>query len=141
MEVSGHLGASELKPIFLGPNMANIIRIKTSISPVTQFGDKTTKERWKPTCERLLGGLGASSKQKFFKEPRDISRQGRMPSLKPAGAPTFCPSSELAMERGRKRRKKMGEKGKFPSEAAARRSLEHPKSLILWDWAELTLPP
>ncbi|PQQ07734.1 hypothetical protein Pyn_30567 [Prunus yedoensis var. nudiflora] len=70
----------------------------------------------------------------------DISTQGRMPSLKPAGAPTFFPSSDLAMKRGRKRRKEMGEKGKFPSEAAAGRSLEHPKSLILWDLTELTLP-
>ncbi|KAL6281504.1 hypothetical protein ACE6H2_018385 [Prunus campanulata] len=69
MEVSGRLGASGLKPIFLGPNI------------------------------------------------------------------------DLAMKRGRKRRKEMGEKGKLPSEAAAGRSLEHPKSLILWDWAELTLPP
>ncbi|PQM34653.1 hypothetical protein Pyn_06562 [Prunus yedoensis var. nudiflora] len=67
--------------------------------------------------------------------------QGRMPPLKPTGTVTFFPSSDLAMERGRKRRKKMGEKGKLPSEAAAGRSLEHPKSLILWDWAELTLPP
>ncbi|KAL6283888.1 hypothetical protein ACE6H2_014817 [Prunus campanulata] len=78
MEVSGRLGASGLKPIFLGPNM---------------------------------------------------------------GTATFFPSSDLAMERGRKRRKRMGEKGKLLSEAAAGRSLEHPKSLILWDWAELTLPP
>ncbi|KAL6279282.1 hypothetical protein ACE6H2_016163 [Prunus campanulata] len=69
MEVSGRLGASRLKPIFLGPNMG------------------------------------------------------------------------LAMERGRKMRKKMGEKGELLSEAAAGRGLEHPKSLILGDWIELTLPP
>ncbi|PQP93324.1 hypothetical protein Pyn_20829 [Prunus yedoensis var. nudiflora] len=87
----------------------------------------------------LLGGLGASSKQKFFKEPKDISTQGGMPFLKPAGAPTFFPSSDLAMEGGRKRRKKMGEKGKLPSEAAAGRSLEHPKPLILWDWTRADL--
>ncbi|KAL6279337.1 hypothetical protein ACE6H2_016218 [Prunus campanulata] len=78
MEVSGRLGASRLKPIFLGPNM---------------------------------------------------------------GTSAFFPSSGLAMERGRKMRKKMGEKGELLSEAAAGRSLEHPKSLILWDMVELALPP
>ncbi|PQQ13987.1 hypothetical protein Pyn_39425 [Prunus yedoensis var. nudiflora] len=52
-----------------------------------------------------------------------------MPPLKPTGTATFFPSSDLAMERGRKRGKKMSEKGKLPSEAAAGRSLEHPKSL------------
>ncbi|PQQ13339.1 hypothetical protein Pyn_05483 [Prunus yedoensis var. nudiflora] len=50
-----------------------------------------------------------------------------MPSLKPAGTSTSFPSSDLAMERGIKKRKKMGEKGKLPSEAAAGRSLELPK--------------
>ncbi|PQM42432.1 hypothetical protein Pyn_31637 [Prunus yedoensis var. nudiflora] len=76
-----------------------------------------------------------------IQEPRDFGMQGRMPPLKPTGIVTFFPSSDLAMERGRKRRKKMGEKGKLPSEAAAGRGLEHPKSLILGDWTRLTLPP
>ncbi|KAL6279387.1 hypothetical protein ACE6H2_016268 [Prunus campanulata] len=94
-----------------------------------------------PNMGKHKRGDGPLLQPKEFKKPRDFGTQGRMPSLKPTGAPTFFPLSDLAMEIGRKRRKKMGEKGKFPSEAAAGRSLKHPKSLILWDWAELTLPP
>ena len=112
--------------------------MKTSSDSGTQFGAKTTK----PTLEICTWWLlGTSSKYKKFKKPRDFGMQGRMPSLKPTGTATFFPSSDWAMEGGRKRRKKMGEKGKLLSEAVAGRSLEHPKSLILWDWAELTLPP
>ncbi|PQM37644.1 hypothetical protein Pyn_14045 [Prunus yedoensis var. nudiflora] len=76
-----------------------------------------------------------------FKKPMDLGTQGRAPSLKPAVTSTSFPSSGLAMERGRKMRRKMGEKRELLSEAAAGRDLEHPKSLILWDRAELALPP
>ncbi|PQP97188.1 hypothetical protein Pyn_37784 [Prunus yedoensis var. nudiflora] len=80
---------------------------------------------------------GASSKQKSFKEPRDISTQGGMPSLEPAYKPIFFPSSNLAMEKGRKKIKKMGENRGSPLKQPREEALSPQKSLILWDWAEL----
>ncbi|KAL6295553.1 hypothetical protein ACE6H2_003695 [Prunus campanulata] len=59
-----------------------------------------------------------------------------MPSLKPADAPIFFPSSDLTMERGRKRRKKMDENGSSPLKQPREKALSAQKFMILWDWAE-----
>ncbi|PQP93500.1 hypothetical protein Pyn_19681 [Prunus yedoensis var. nudiflora] len=63
--------------------------------------------------------------------------QGRMLFLKPAGAPVLFPSSDLAMKRGGKKRKKMGENGSSPLKQPPEEAWSSQKSLILWDWAEL----
>ncbi|KAL6271434.1 hypothetical protein ACE6H2_028345 [Prunus campanulata] len=57
------------------------------------------------------GRLRNKFQVKASKRPRDFGTHGRMPSLKPASAPIFFPSSDLTIERGRKRRKKMDENG------------------------------
>ena len=71
-----------------------------------------------------------------MQKPRDFGMQGRMPPLKPTGTATSFPSSDSAMDKGRKGGKKMAKKVEFPSEVAAGRGLEHTKSLILWIWQD-----
>ncbi|CAL2239133.1 unnamed protein product [Prunus armeniaca] len=72
-----------------------------------------------------------------FKKPRGISTQGKMLSLKPAGAPIFFPLSDLAMKGGGNERKKMGENGSSPLKPLPEEASSSKKSLILWDWKEL----
>ncbi|PQQ03712.1 hypothetical protein Pyn_29359 [Prunus yedoensis var. nudiflora] len=87
------------------------------------------------------GRLRSKFQVKAFKRPRDIGTQGRIPSLELACTTIFFPSADLAMERGRKKGKKMGENGSSPLKQPLEEALSSQKSLILWDWAELILPP
>ncbi|PQQ07624.1 hypothetical protein Pyn_10134 [Prunus yedoensis var. nudiflora] len=100
---------------------------------------------WKTKSRRNLGNphvkgsgrLRNKFQVKAFKRPRDIGTQGRMPSLESTCIPIFFPPSDLAMERGRKKRKKRGENRSSPLKQPREETLSSQNSLILWDWAEL----
>ena len=117
---------------------ANIIRIKPAQALALGLKAKPPTNVGKLPVRWLLG---TNSKCKSSRNQWILARKGERHLLnQQTHLLPFLPQV-WPWKGGRKMRRRMGEKRELLSEAAAGRDLEHPKSLILWDRAELALPP
>ncbi|PQM33039.1 hypothetical protein Pyn_34392 [Prunus yedoensis var. nudiflora] len=107
------LGSLGTQAHFLGPSVG-------SKGPSTWLENKATKGAWRTTCAELLGGSstweGTSFKQETSNGPWDIGAQiaRRGVTLQTNRYTHLLPSSDLAMEGGRKENKEMAGNGNFP---------------------------
>ncbi|PQQ00033.1 hypothetical protein Pyn_03962 [Prunus yedoensis var. nudiflora] len=111
IEVSGRLGASGLKPIFLGPNVDPYHLNKKgskAFSTWLKQKAKMPKDPHKKGCWEVTHGR-SKFQVKAVKRPRDIGVQGKVPSSEPTCIPTLLSSTNIGHEKREEEKEKMGE--------------------------------